>query len=35
MYNEQEHYYKYILRKTKEHRMNQPVKSIWVTFRKE
>lgn len=33
---EQELYHNYILRKTKERRMTaQPIKSIWVTFRKE
>jgi hypothetical protein len=31
-----EQYYEYILRKTRELRtMNQPLKTIWVTFRKE
>jgi hypothetical protein len=33
--NYQEHYYTYIARKLREERMNQPLKSIWVTFRKE
>jgi hypothetical protein len=33
--NYQENYYTYILRKLREERMNQPIKSIWVTFRKE
>ena len=28
-------YHNYILRKLKEERMNKPLKSIWVTFRKE
>ena len=32
---QEERYYTYILRKTKESRMTEPTKSIWVTFRKE
>jgi hypothetical protein len=32
---QQELYHNYILRKTKESRMTEPTKSIWVTFRKE
>lgn len=31
----QERYHNYILRKTRETRMSEPTKSIWVTFRKE
>ena len=33
--NYQERYYAYILRKLKELNMSTPIKSIWVTFRKE